>query len=542
MGRTLEFDRFVRLLQEARRRNLEAKGEPPPLTREQARWTRRRFMRATVAAGGAALAASAFPRFSATAGASHPRVVVVGGGIAGLNAAWQLKKAGVEATVFEARRRVGGRMLSVEGAVGDGLITDLGGSFINSDHEDMRGLAEEFSVEIFDRLEDASQSPFPGTAFYFGGRRREEEEVAQALRPIAEQITADADRLAADFDAVAAELDQLSVKDYLDIHADKIRDRFIRRLLNGVIRTEYGVEPRESSALELIFTLPTVEGTRVEVLGTSDEKFVVKGGSSQLIEALAEALSGQIERQRLLRRIDPFGPGFLLTFEPEHVVHADYVIIAIPFATLRKVEITVDLPANLRRFIREARLGNNEKVIAGFSSRPWLADDGFVLEAWTDLEFPLVWDDTQRQVDRPDGALTFYFGGRQARRVLFGNAKRLGRRLVDRLDDFVPGASAAANGRFLRTRWGKDPLTRGAYTSFKPGQLTTFGEFLYIDSDDPEERQDVHVGNLVFAGEHLSDLYYGFMNGGAETGRLAAQVVLRRSEEDLATGQASRAA
>jgi monoamine oxidase len=178
MGRTLEFDRFVRLLQEARRRNLEAQGEPPPLTREQARWTRRRFMRATVAAGGAALAASAFPRLSATAGASHPRVVVVGGGIAGLNAAWQLKKAGVEATVFEARRRVGGRMLSVEGAVGDGLITDLGGSFIDSDHEDMHGLAEELGVEIFNRLEDASQSPFPGTAFYFGGRRREEEEVA----------------------------------------------------------------------------------------------------------------------------------------------------------------------------------------------------------------------------------------------------------------------------------------------------------------------------------------------------------------------------
>jgi monoamine oxidase len=36
------------------------------------------------------------------------------------------------------------------------------------------------------------------------------------------------------------------------------------------------------------------------------------------------------------------------------------------------------------------------------------------------------------------------------------------------------------------------------------------------------------VGNLIFAGEHLSDAYYGFMNGAAETGRLAAQVVARR--------------
>jgi monoamine oxidase len=38
----------------------------------------------------------------------------------------------------------------------------------------------------------------------------------------------------------------------------------------------------------------------------------------------------------------------------------------------------------------------------------------------------------------------------------------------------------------------------------------------------------VHVGNLVFAGEQLSDEYYGFMNGAAQTGRLAAQVILRR--------------
>ena len=34
------------------------------------------------------------------------------------------------------------------------------------------------------------------------------------------------------------------------------------------------------------------------------------------------------------------------------------------------------------------------------------------------------------------------------------------------------------------------------------------------------------VGPLVFAGEHLSDAWPGFMNGGAQTGRLAAQAVL----------------
>jgi monoamine oxidase len=33
--------------------------------------------------------------------------------------------------------------------------------------------------------------------------------------------------------------------------------------------------------------------------------------------------------------------------------------------------------------------------------------------------------------------------------------------------------------------------------------------------------------NLVFAGEHLSDEFYGYMNGRAQTGRLAAEVIGR---------------
>ena len=52
-----------------------------------------------------------------------------------------------------------------------------------------------------------------------------------------------------------------------------------------------------------------------------------------------------------------------------------------------------------------------------------------------------------------------------------------------------------------------------------------FGQFLYIESEVPEERQNVSFGNLVFAGEHLSDEFYGFMNGAAQTGRLAAEII-----------------
>ncbi len=205
----------------------------------------------------------------------------------------------------------------------------------------------------------------------------------------------------------------------------------------------------------------------------------------------------------------------------------DYVIIAIPFQVLRTVDIEVNLPATLKRFINEVNLGANEKLLAGFHQKVWRRNTGFVTEAWTNLGFSGVWDETQRQTNRPDGALTFFFGGNEVKAIQSGNANVQGRRVVNQFEPFIPGVRAASNNKFFRTAWTTDPLTQGSYTNFKPGQYLEFGEFLYIESDDPEERQDVNIGNLVFAGEHLSDEFYGYMNGGAQTGRLAAEVVLQ---------------
>jgi monoamine oxidase len=97
-------------------------------------WTRRRFVKATTLAAGAALTTGLLSRPEKVWSGNAPRIAVIGGGIAGLNAAYQLKKVGLNATVYEARNRLGGRILSVREATGRGLVNDLGGHFVNSDH------------------------------------------------------------------------------------------------------------------------------------------------------------------------------------------------------------------------------------------------------------------------------------------------------------------------------------------------------------------------------------------------------------------------
>jgi monoamine oxidase len=177
---------------------------------------------------------------------------VVGAGLAGLNAAYQLRKRGYTATVYEARSRVGGRVLSVTGPAGAGLTLDLGGSFINSDHTDLLTLARELNVPLFDRLRYASRLDVPKTAYFVGGRSVDEAEVAAALRPLARQIEHDSDLLDADYEQYAPVFDRLSVAAYLDQHADKVSGRLVRVLIEAAIRSEYGVETTRSSALQLL--------------------------------------------------------------------------------------------------------------------------------------------------------------------------------------------------------------------------------------------------------------------------------------------------
>jgi len=527
MARSLLFQKFVYLVRSARSTTNSTHRLSKSRSRN-ANWSRRKFLRLSALAGGAAIATTAIselPRFQTAWGYGKPKVAIVGSGIAGLNAAYQLKKLGIVATVYEAKPYIGGRIQS-RTVVSDHLVNDLGGSFVNTDHEDILALVDEFGLELFNRVEDADRATFPETAYYFDGQAIPETELLELLHPLADQLAIDATLLDEEFDTYAPQFDQLSVADYLDQHNDKILAPVVRQLTENALRTEYGVEAKDSSALQLLYTVLLVDEDAVTPIG-SDETYYIKGGSSKLIESLAAVLPGQIRTNLPLTQLHAQADGFRLTFGTGLVAEADYVILALPFTALRHVDLQVDLPDLLRRFIHEVNLGANEKLFAGFNQRVWHQDKGFIGEAWTDLGYSGLWEETQRQPEQSQGVLTFFLGGNEVHHA-DRNANQQGRKFVNRLDTVMPGISAAATGKFYHTKWAEDPYIRGGYTSFKPGQYLKFSEFMYIESDDPDEQQEVSVGNLVFAGEHLSDEYYGYMNGGAQTGRLAAAVVTRQ--------------
>jgi monoamine oxidase len=527
MARTPLLRTLILALQTARRENLKVQQLSPPISASEANWSRRKFLKTTSLAGMLGLTGGLSSLPALATSLPVPKIAIIGAGLAGLNAAYQLKKVGMLTTVYEARSRVGGRVRSA--VMKGGLIVDLGAELINTDHADMLDLVADFGIKLFDRLADSANQPYPKSAFYFDGARINESELADDLRMMADQINADSVLLDQDWDTYAPLLDKLSVTDYLDLHADKISKSYIRELLISIIRTEYGVESDESSALQLIFVLPVVNGQAVDLLSYSDEAFSVVGGSAEITTALGAELAGQVQLNKSLTEITANDSGYLLKFSDQSTVETDIVIITIPFPVLSRITLNVTLPRRLRHFINEGKLGSNEKVIGSFSTRIWRTAQAFSSDAWGIPGFSEVWDETARQDKRHDGALNFFLGGDEARQLgAIKDVKTLGAQFVSALNDVIPGALQAAKGQFIKSGWTVNPKTLGGYSSFKPGQLTRFGGYFWIESDIPKEQQDVSVGNLIFAGEHLSDEFYGFMNGAAQTGRLAANLVVKK--------------
>ena len=518
MPHTPLFRMVVRALQEARRANLAAAGEPPPRPRGTP------LSRRTVMAGAGALAmAAGLPRSTARA-ATPRRIAVIGAGIAGLSAAHHLIEQGHNVRIFEARNRVGGRMLSVVGPLGKDLVVDIGGELVNTDHEDIIDLCKAYNVPLFDRVAAMKKvTDCPDTALHFGGKRITEAELASALREIAAQISADAKRVDED-DAALAEIDAMTAAAYLDKYAGLIKAPFARAVLDASIRTEYGCEPDQASAICWTYNLPTVHGESVDII-SSDEALAIEGGSQRLPLAIAEKFKDLISLSTPVSAIAANARRVVITIGKGQTQTFDAAIIAMPFPPLRQIKLSGELSALFQRFVREFGPGNNEKLLASFKGRPWVAQKAFSGEAWSDTSVPLVWDNSLRQPNLDIAGLTFFLGGAPATEMEKLSANFVAQLAIERYEPIVPGLAAAATGQHVKTAWYRDPYAGGAYATYKPGQASTFADLFWNEGEDGDETTGPAFGRLAFAGEHLSAEYGGYMNGGAETGRLAAEMI-----------------
>ena len=486
--------------------------------------SRREFM-----SGGAALAAAATVSAMRPAlAAAPPRIVIVGAGIAGLNAALTLQDAGYPAAIYEASSRPGGRMHSDTTSWANGQVSEHCGELIDSTHKTILGLAKRFNIPVADL---SSAEPVHSTeTYYFFGQRYTRDQANADFNAVYQAVKKDL--IAAGFPAVyfsysaaAAALDQTSVHEWIESRVPGGHGSPMGQLLDVAYNIEYGCETTVQSALNLVYLLgyQPVPGN-FRIFGRSDERYHLAGGNEQLPRAIAAALpAGRIHWSTSLTAIAQNRDGtFTLTFKnpAKLTVVADRVILALPFSVLRTLDYSrAGFDAVKKTGIEHLGYGNNVKLHLQFNNRLWNQSGPWGIStgsSFADTGYQNTWDVTRAQNGKT-GILVDYTGGDVA--ALFGGNPALvngyALQFLSKLEPVFPGITQQWNGIATLDVPALDPNLRGSYSYWKVGQYTLFSG---------SERQ--RSGNCHFAGEHCSIEFQGFMEGGAEEGARAAGEIL----------------
>lgn len=526
MPRTPLFAALRRIAREARWSHRTAM----PAQETVERWRDAALSRRRLLQGGAAIGALLAVEGckSLSPAGSGGDVAIVGGGIAGLTAAYRLQGAGVAARVFEAQDRVGGRMWSLRGHFADAQVAELGGELVDTGHVHLQRLCKEFGLP----LDDLSQEPagIASAVWFFGGQRRSEAEVVEAFADLLPKIEAANATVGEDGVSYQAAnggeaLDRQSIAQWL--RAAGVSGWFYD-LLNVAYTTEFGLEIGDQSSLNFLQMIGG-DAKKFEVFGESDERFHIRGGNDQVPAELARRLKKPVESGMRLLRLGQRSDGrYELTFDrggTTRVESAERVILAIPFTLLREVELQLPLPEAKVRAIRELGYGSNAKLMLGFRERVWRQRHGSNGETFSDLPYQCTWETSRKQAGAA-GILTNFVGGHHGVALGTGTPEQQAQVTVADLEKLFPGVAASRDGmKEARFHWPSFAWTKGSYASYRVGQYTT------ICGAEGER-----VGNLHFAGEHTSLEAQGFMEGGCASGDAAAAEIL----EDLGHKRAAR--
>lgn len=462
-----------------------------------------------VLVGAAALAACTPAPKAGTARPGLTRVAILGAGLAGLDCCHRLAQAGIRAEVYDARDRVGGRVVTGRDLFPGvpGLTCELGAEWVNSADTELLALVDELGLSLHDSWEEFDLE----TMVWFDGRRVE-------MR----SLLADLDRLTAACDAALAglpeggaaisythpdgaqELDATSAADWL---AGLGLGEDARRYAETITLADYGRELDDQSALNVISFFTDVGEDLY------DERYLVAGGNDQVPLALGERYADRIHLGAEVTAIRALPTGaWIVSFADGTEVTADVLVNTLPFTVLRTLALDAEMPAVKRSCIDTLGYGTNAKLLLPFAERFWrtAGDSGLVI---TDL-FQEGWDASMLQ-GLPGGAFATFRGGSAGVAVGSGDVAARGAELLDQLEQLWPGCALHLAGDAVRAAWPDDPWVQGSYSCYRVGQWTGIGG-----------AEGEPVGSQFFAGEHTSYAFQGYMNGAAQSGADAAADVV----------------
>ena len=428
------------------------------------------------------------------------RILVAGAGLAGLTAARELDAYGADVTVVEARDRVGGRVHTIRDGFAAGQHAEAGADLIESEQTHTLDLARELGLKPVRILRH-------GWGFYGvdkAGRLRIRSapgRFAEAASRLEPEIR-DYQLAGRDWDSpVVARIARQSVSDWL---ARAGADVGFAATVTG-LRGFFLADPDVLSLIALVD-----EFASGDTPGDA-RMFRIPEGNDRLATTVAGKLRNAVALRSVVKHVAQTAAGVRVTVEGarQHVLEADYAVIALPASTLRDVTFDPPLPPQQARAVAQLLYGAATRVLLQFETRFWRRP-GRHSAFGTDRPIGAVWDGNEQQARRP-GILSLLAGGRASAgvRTILASGGPAG--LVDRLR-WLGSPSELLTHRVVA--WEDDPWSKGGYAFFDPAFPPSLRDWLGRVS-----------GRLAFAGEHTSVDSQGYMNGAIESGKRAAAEV-----------------
>jgi monoamine oxidase len=218
-------------------------------------------------------------------------VAVVGGGIAGLTAAYRLMQQGFKVTIIESAQDVGGHVTSHEALDANGnptgLYVDEGGEIVEANSH-LEGLCNELGVPLLSREESNGRQ-----LYYVNGKALTAKEIHDGYAPLAEVIEDYRARLKSDDADVRAEAfrelrEAGTIDGLLAKHADKVSPEMVT-MIKQAYKSEVGRNTDEQDAFNLVTFIGT-DPNKFDPYAGSNEGMTFEQGGSSLINALKAKL------------------------------------------------------------------------------------------------------------------------------------------------------------------------------------------------------------------------------------------------------------
>lgn len=448
----------------------------------------------------------------------HPKVAVIGAGIAGLTAAYRLHQSGIDVHVYEARNRVGGRILSAQV---DGNISELGGhNILDGGHaENLRALIDEFNLELTENR--LGLNPY----YFMGGKLIPKHELLKEKQFSAEELSSQLitivqksknmrDVLSALFklEEPLYKLFSVMLAGYEGASVEKLSTYYSETLFHMLLGGISSAHPGNMQAEKTVDFLS------------------IKQGNSLLPQKLASSLGDKVHMNMPLQSVSKTSNDtFLLTFQNGKQVMADILVLALPCSVYEDIDFTEDvIPKERLSRIQNVQYGTNAKILVPIShpfdkNAQYFNDHaGAFFHSGQNILILYYTGDAGKFSE--SSLLATYRQELPMLKTAFG---------ADCLPSLMPilgqDMPYTIYDRPVGYSWPNDPYAKGSYSFIAAGQEEIFTA---IQEEGQEKVRTLFAPidqKLYFIGEHATTLMEvsGTMEAACESGNRAARMIIR---------------